>query len=64
MLEQAVPRRGPVARAAQREEAGVLPGAVVLDRGRRPAAFELVLAGRRVGEESADDRELLRRREV
>ena len=64
MLQQAVPGRGPVAGTAQREEAGVLPGAVVLDRRRSPAALELVLGGRRSGEEPADDRELLRCREV
>src|SRR6476659_10291129 len=64
MLEQAVPGRGPVAGTAQREEASVLPGAVVLDRGRGSAALELVLDGRRIGEETADDRELLRCGEV
>src|SRR4029079_10915366 len=56
--------RGPVAGRAERGEAGVRSGAVVLDRGRGPAALELVLDGRRIGEETADDRELLRCGEV
>ena len=54
----------PALGSTEREEAGVLAGAVVLDPLRADAALEVVLGGRRRGEHPANDRELLGRRAV
>ena len=54
----------PAVGAAEREHAGVLAGAVVLERRRLGAALELSLVGRRLREQAAHGVELLGRGEV
>ena len=61
---EAVAATRPALRAAEREHPGVLARAVVLDRSRFGAALELVLLGRRLGEQAADGGELVGRGEV
>ena len=61
---EAVAAARPALRPAEREHPGVLARAVVLDRGRFRPALELVLLGRRLGEQAADGGELLGRGEV
>src|SRR5581483_160200 len=65
---QAIVLRRPPARAAEREHAGVLAGAVVEERTRLPAllrpVLELVFGRRRACEELLDGSQLVRRRAV
>ena len=64
VVGEAIALDRPALGSTEREEAGVLAGAVVLDALRSDPALEVVLGGRHGGEHPADDRELLGRRAV